>query len=69
MTEQDRKHLKEIYLAQVQSYVALKEYLRGHPDTVELVRCLAANVNALKKLGDVLKREMPDEDWPDIIGD
>lgn len=69
MTEQERQQLSAVFRALRRSYDALQEYLREHPATPELLQIQAAHFTAFQSLKPLLAGEMPEEEWPDIIGE
>ncbi len=69
MTEQELQQLRAVFRALRRSYDALQTYLREHPSTSELLLIQAAHFTALQNLKPLLAGEIPEEEWPDIIGE
>jgi hypothetical protein len=69
MTEQERQNVSAVFRALRRSYDALQEYLREHPATPELLLMQVEQFTAFQNLRPLLAGEIPDEEWPDIIGE
>jgi hypothetical protein len=69
MTEQERQHVIAVLRALRRSYDVLREYLREHPSAPELLQIQVEQFTALQNLKPLLAGEMPDEEWPDTIGE
>ncbi len=67
LNPEDFQKLLFAFRAAVRGWTSLKEHLKTHPDTPELITAMSKLIAVIKHIQPLIDREFPDEEWPESI--